>query len=179
MSRWWLRWIGVTALTVGVGQGRTNTGTHEVYDPANDRWDRLAPLPTARDHLAAAVVGGRLYAIGGRLDGSYARNLSLNEEYDPATDRWRSRAPLPTARSGIAAAALDRKIFVFGGESPAGTFNQVEAYDPTQDAWSAWAPLPTARHGLGAVALGGRIFVVSGGPRPGGSSSVANEVFMP
>jgi N-acetylneuraminic acid mutarotase len=126
-----------------------------------------------------AAVDGRLYAIGGRIDGSYASNLAVNEEYDPVTDRWRARKPMPTARSGIAAAVLDGKIFVFGGEATAGTFNQVEAYDPRLDSWGTYTPMPTARHGLGAVAMGGRIYVISGGPAPGGSASAVNEIFTP
>ena len=36
---------------------------------------------TARNTLAAAVVGGRLYAVGG-FDGG---NVSANEEFDPGT----------------------------------------------------------------------------------------------
>ena len=142
-------------------------------------WAALAPLPTPRDHLAVAALGGRLYAIGGRVDGRYSDNLAANEEYDPAINRWQARKPLPTPRSGIAAAVLDGKIFVFGGEAPSGTFHQVEAYDPKTDSWSTYAPMPTARHGLGAVAMGERIYVVSGGPTPGGSASSRNEVFTP
>ena len=72
-------------------------------------------------------MDGRLYAIGGRVDGSYDRNLNVNEVYDPGTDRWRRVAPLPTARSGIAAAVLGGRILVVGGEAPGGTFHQVEA----------------------------------------------------
>ena len=72
---------------------------------ACNRWTALAYVPTARDHLAAAAVDGRLYAVGGRIDGNYSRNLTSNEAYDPATDRWEQRAPMPTARSGIAAPA--------------------------------------------------------------------------
>jgi N-acetylneuraminic acid mutarotase len=163
----------------GVGLGRRNTGAHEVYDPATDQWTTLAPLPTPRDHLAAAAVGGRLYAIGGRLAGSYAENVTVNEVYDPATNGWQTRAPLPTARSGIAAAVLAGKIFIFGGEAPSGTFHQVEAYEPTSDRWSTYTAMPTARHGLGAVALGGKIYVIAGGPTPGGSASSVNEIFVP
>lgn len=163
----------------GVGSGRTNTGAHEAYDPAADRWVALAPLPTPRDHLAVGMIRGRLYAIGGRIDGSYARNLAVNEEYDPRADRWRRRADMPTARSGIAAAALEPGLFVFGGESPGDTFAQVEAYDPAADRWTTWAPMPTARHGLGAAAVGEQIYVVSGGPRPGAAYSAVNEVFTP
>jgi hypothetical protein len=124
-------------------------------------------------------VDGRLHVIGGRLGGSYARNLAVHEVYDPARDAWTPRAALPTARSGIAAAVLGRHVYVFGGEAPAGTFAAVEAYDPGGDRWLMVAPMPTARHGLGAVAYGGRIYVLAGGPRPGASFSSQNEVFTP
>jgi hypothetical protein len=100
-----------------VRDGR-NTPAHEVYDPAANRWTALAYVPTARDHLAVAAVSGRLYAVGGRIDGNYSRNLASNEVYDPATSRWEQRAPMPTARSGIAAAVLEGQMFVFGGEGP-------------------------------------------------------------
>ena len=158
---------------------RTNSNAHEVYDPAADKWSVRAPLPTPRDHLAVAAEGGQLYAVGGRIDGDYGRNLATNESYDPATDRWSARAPLPTARSGIAASVLGGRIVVVGGEAPTGTFNQVEAYDPKSDAWSAYARMPTARHGLGSAVVGGRMFVISGGPTPGASASTANEIFTP
>jgi N-acetylneuraminic acid mutarotase len=124
-------------------------------------------------------MDGRLYAVGGRIDGNYSRNLASNEAYDPATGRWEQRAPLPTARSGIAAAILEGRMFVFGGEAPAGTFNQAEAYDARSNGWSSQARMPTARHGLGAAAVAGRIYVISGGPRPGDSASAANEIFVP
>ena len=35
------------------------------YDPANDSWKALAPLPGRRGAAAAAVVGGKIYVIGG------------------------------------------------------------------------------------------------------------------
>ncbi len=141
-------------------------------------WLIRAPMPTVRDHLAVAVVRGKLYAIGGRLE-SYARNISVNEEYDPKTDTWRARSPLPTPRSGIAAVSTGSKIYVFGGERPEGTFNQNEEYDPATDSWRAMPPMPTPRHGLGAAYLDGKIYVIGGGPRPGGSYSDKNEVFIP
>jgi N-acetylneuraminic acid mutarotase len=129
--------------------------------------------------LAVAALGGRLYAVGGRINGDYSRNLASNEAYDPPTDRWEQRAPMPTARSGIAAAVLEGRMFVFGGEGPAGTFSQAEAYDARTNSWSSHARMPTARHGLGATAVGGRIYVVSGGPTPGDSVSAADEIFVP
>ncbi len=159
--------------------GRPNSSANEVYDPASDRWTKRAPLPTPRDHLAVMAWQKRLYAIGGRIGGNYARNLADSEVYDPATDRWERRRPMPTARSGIAGVALGGRLFVFGGEEPAGTFNQTEAYEPAADRWSTLRPMPTARHGLGTAAVGDVIYVIGGGPRPGGSVSAANEAFIP
>jgi N-acetylneuraminic acid mutarotase len=124
-------------------------------------------------------VAGKIYAIGGRVDGDYHRNLSVTEVYDPATDSWARVADLPTARSGIAAAEVDGRIYVFGGEGGDGTFHENEAYDPAHDTWKAMAPMPTARHGLGSAVVDGRIYVLSGGPTPGGSFSNLNEVFTP
>jgi N-acetylneuraminic acid mutarotase len=136
-------------------------------------------MPTPRDHHAIGVLNGKLYAIGGRINGRHDKSITANEEYDPATDRWRALAPLPTVRSGIVAASLNGKVFVFGGESNSGTHNQTESYDPVSNRWQSWAPMPTARHGLGAAVLGQSIYVISGGPKPGATFSSVNEVFTP
>jgi len=125
------------------------------------------------------VLNGKLYAIGGRINGRHDKNITENEEYDPATDRWRARAPMPTLRSGIVAASLNGKVFVFGGESNSGTHNQTESYDPVSNRWQSWAPMLTARHGLGAAVFGQSIYLISGGPKPDATFSSVNEVFTP
>jgi N-acetylneuraminic acid mutarotase len=33
-----------------------SVGTHEVYDPRTNSWQRLAPMPTARNHHGAALA---------------------------------------------------------------------------------------------------------------------------
>ena len=66
--------------------GRTkdgDTGRHDVYDPAADRWTVAAPMPTARDHAAAAVVNGVLHVAAGRPGG-----MTVHEAYDPRSGRW-------------------------------------------------------------------------------------------
>ena len=159
--------------------GRRNPAAVEVYDPARDQWTAAAPLPTPRDHLAAVSIGETLYAIGGRVRLDYRENLSTVEAYQAASNQWIPKADMPMPRSGIAAGVLNGWAYVFGGESGEGTFRQNERYSARLNRWQTMAPMPTARHGLGAASVGGHVYVLSGGPRPGGSYSRLNEIFIP
>jgi N-acetylneuraminic acid mutarotase len=140
---------------------------HLVYDPKADRWERRAPLPTGRDHVAAIPHRGLIHVIGGRVD-SFHTNSNLHHAYDARRDRWEMRNPLPTARSGHGAAILDGRIFVMGGEGTNRVFGQNEGYDLERDSWEQYAPMPTPRHGLGAAAIGRAIHVAGGGAVMGG-----------
>ncbi len=166
-------------IAIGGFDGDKSLGTVEIYDPVTDRWHRATSLNVPRDHLAAASLHGMAYAIGGRVDLDYHRNLAVTEVFDPATGRWREVQPLPTPRSGIAAAVMSGMIFVVGGEGGQGTFGENEAYWPKADQWVKLPPMPTPRHGLAAGVVAGRLYALCGGPRPGGSYSRANEVFIP
>ncbi len=159
--------------------GQENPSAVEVYEPALDQWVAVAPLPTPRDHLAAVTMGETLYAIGGRVRLDYRKNLSTVEAYDAKSKQWIPKAGMPTPRSGIAASVVNGWIYIFGGESGGGTFHENERYSAQLNRWQTMAPMPTARHGLGSAAVDGSIYVLSGGPRPGGSYSRLNEIFIP
>jgi N-acetylneuraminic acid mutarotase len=175
-------WKGKLYAVGGYGEtpfGKGNLGANEVYDPLIDKWELKSPLPIARDHLAVAVVNGKIHAMGGRFQSSSSRNLSLHDVYDPETDAWSAAAPLRKPRSGVAAAVLQGKIHLFGGEAPDGTHPDHDIYDPAADAWAPGPPMPTARHGLAAVAVEDKIYLLTGGQRPGTSISNSNEIFRP
>jgi N-acetylneuraminic acid mutarotase len=59
-------------------------------------------MPTARGGLGAAVVDGKIYAIGG-FD-SILTIVSNNEMYDPTNNSWTTLMSMHTARAhfGIA-----------------------------------------------------------------------------
>jgi N-acetylneuraminic acid mutarotase len=154
-----------------------NTPAHEVYDPETDTWETLAPMPTARDHLAVSVTGKKLFAIGGRINVDYKNNLDVNESYDVKTGTWSRHTPLPTARSGITSQVLNGLIHVFGGESGQKTFVENEAYDPSTDQWTIFKPMPSGRHGLASALWKNEIHILTGGPRPGGGGSDTHFVF--
>lgn len=150
---------------------------HLAYDPKADRWEKLAPMPTGRDHTGTLTVGNFIHVVGGRVD-SFHTNSNLHHIYDPQKDAWAPRRPLPTARSGHGAVLYRGRIFVMGGEGTDRVFGQNEAYDPATDTWEAFAPMATPRHGMGAVTLGDAVYIAGGGPIMGGGvQSAVHEAF--
>jgi len=177
--------------SVGIGDrlyvvGGVGTGSSAlwVYDPETNTWDTSRPpLPTIREHLTAAEVGGKLYVIGGRWGGQ--GNMRTLEIYDPTTNTWTRGRDMPTARSGLTSAVVGGLIHVTGGEDlgSSHTFDEHEVYDPATDTWATYPKLPTSRHGLPSAALNGRWYVIGGGTQAGGGtySTLSNlvEVFVP
>src|SRR6476619_1126494 len=97
--------------------GRTRTGLADrmlTLDLRTLRWS-TRPGPTPREHLAATALGGRVYALGGRLAG-LDTNLGLLESYAPGARRWRTLPPVPQPRGGTGAAAFPGQIVSVGGE---------------------------------------------------------------
>ena len=132
------------------------------------------PGPTPREHLAAAALGGKVYAIAGRL-GGIDTNQTVVESFARGTRKWVRVPPVPESRGGTGATAAAGRLISVGGEAPAGTIASVFAYDPRASRWERLPDLPTPRHGLAVVALGSRVFVIGGGPKPGLFVSDANE----
>jgi len=92
-------------------------------------WSALAPLPDDRELLAAAVVNGRLYAVGGR---NFPVTVGTLEVYDPVTDTWSTKASMPTARGSVAAGVINDKLYAVGGLPGTSTLatNINEAFTP-------------------------------------------------
>src|ERR1700747_2045817 len=113
-------------------------------------WTMKAPIPTPRNEVTLAAVGGKVHVIGGNVEGVSG---TYHDEYDPATDRWRTRAPLLQGLDHIGTAVLNGKIYTVGG-FVASTHKDgqpsVFEYDPAADAWRSLSPL---KSGLGSVAV--------------------------
>jgi len=127
-----------------------------------DRWRRLAPLPRGRQAGGLVALDGRLYLVGGVVEGGLASDTQV---YDPAADRWSPAPGLPTRREHLGAAAAGGRVYVVGGRTGGIGSNlaAAEAFDPAAGRWSAVAPLPTARGGLAATATAGGQVVAVGG----------------
>jgi len=84
---------------------------HEAYDPATNRWTRLAPMPTPRNHLGAAVLNGQIHAVVGRVNRNF--EMTTHEIYDPRTDSWTDgsrRADRPQRRRDAGARRLRVRV---------------------------------------------------------------------
>ena len=70
----------------------------ECYDPLADKWTTISNMSTRRQQFGAAVLGNRVYIVGGR-DG--LKTLNSVECFDPRTRTWTSAPPIATHRHGL------------------------------------------------------------------------------
>jgi N-acetylneuraminic acid mutarotase len=132
--------------------------TLRIYNPEKQHWEAGPDMPVSKLHHCTAVVGGKLYAIGGQLLGEnpqFARGPGLEKYkkgdpidvcdsvhiYDPAANEWSEGPPLATERKLAAATACNGKIYVIGGFDGEDFLSSVEVFDPAKGAWSEGPPI--------------------------------------
>ena len=129
-------------------------------------WKTRAALPNARNHLAAAELDGKIYAIGGQDLWNEATGAKSNVDvFDPDTNTWAPAAPLPTPRSHVSAStfSLDGRIYVIGGATNnLVTLRDVTIYNPATNTWSAGPRLLAPRLTPVAGAIGRQLIVTTG-----------------
>ena len=152
----------------GNDSNRTDAGDHFALDLDNPQagWQSRAALSDPRSHFGTAVVGVKIYVVGGQHgnDDTLTTVTSVHA-YDPATNSWSARASLPVAVSHIASAAVvvNGRIITAGGETAHGNAtDRVTLYDPATDAWSSITPLRAERFSGVAAFIGGAIYFTTG-----------------
>jgi len=166
----------------GTIEGSVAPATALVYDRSSGVWTQL-PLYNnkARGGHGSAVVGGKLYVVGG-ADGNLM-TLPTMDMFDPGSGQWVPKTPMPTARSLAACVALGGKIYVIGGGIYTGDysgFRTVEVYDTSSGTWKQLADMPTGRWGHSAASVHGKIYVFGGATAVGGWQVFSSvEVYDP
>ena len=158
-------WTGQELLEIGGTEGNAAPGDGAAFDPADNRWRRIAPVPGRVSTMPAASVwtGSRLFVFGGQPL-TYKTTLgSAAGLYDPASDRWAVTATAPFGRglSQPAAVRAGRLVVVAGVE---GSRVEVASYDPAAGKWRRQdPPLPAAHPALGIalVATADRVIIWS------------------
>jgi hypothetical protein len=128
------------------------------YNPATNRWRRIAPMPSGSNLATGSAVwdGHELLVVGGTGTGTQ-RLARVGLAYAPATNRWRRLPAMPSGRSQAAAVwtgARLHRLLLWGGTTPPtnpppGEGLRVNvipphglAYDPTTNRWAALPPAP-------------------------------------
>jgi len=153
--------VGGQRTDAGITPGPV-TGVVEAYDPKTNTWAAMPSMPTARQGLVTAAVNGKLYAIGGSIDG-FGTAVGTVEEFDPVSQVWTGRAPMPTPRQFAAGAQVGGRVLVAGGSAlGVDLMGVTEIYDPATNSWSTAASIPIARSALAGAESGGRVYAVGG-----------------
>ena len=76
----------------------------EMYDPDNNTWTQVAPMPTPRAGMTCAVVDNKVYVTGG-IDAK-CEEVNLVDIYDPASDEWTRGEDMNNKRGGHVTAAV-------------------------------------------------------------------------
>jgi N-acetylneuraminic acid mutarotase len=162
-------------VVLGLGASGTpfRTGVIESAEPGRKQDAR----PLSRWFHSAAVVNGKIYAIGGGFRrGDVDMCLPLMEVYDTATNRWAKAADMPTPRCEPSSSVVDGRIFVMGGVTTDGRaassqleryrqripLSVVEVYDAARGRWITGADLATARGWLSTSVVNGKVYVIGG-----------------
>ncbi|XP_076026853.1 kelch-like protein 22 [Genypterus blacodes] len=129
------------------------------YDPRQNSWCCVQPLQQQRADHCVCVVGGRIYAVGGR---DYSSELDSVERYDPHTNTWDFVAPLRREVYAHAGAVLDGKMYVTCGRRGSAYLKETQCYDPEAEGWTACAKGPVERAWHAMAAVNGRVYVIGG-----------------
>lgn len=112
-------------------------------------WTSIAGLPSPKTRLAAAVLGGNLYAIAGNSGGS-TNVFAFNGT------SWSEVRGLPAAREWLAAGTLGSLAYAIAG----GNQTNVYAFDGTS--WTQARGLPAAREKLAVAVASNKLYAIGG-----------------
>ena len=144
------------------------------YDPENDSWTELAPLPEPAHHMMVTAHNGRVFVFGGGPDLSWQATSSIFV-YDPATEVWTAAGAMPERRMSGEAVSHGDFIYLVGGT---GGTTAMLRYDPVEEAWSVLPGPAQPREHVAAVAFNDELWVIGG--RWGGTGALATvEIFDP
>ncbi|XP_061492355.1 kelch-like protein 6 isoform X1 [Rhineura floridana] len=138
---------------------------HEVwkYNSSINKWIQIEYLNVGRWRHKMAVLGGKVYVIGG-YDG--IQRINSVETYDSFHNCWSEAAPLMINVSSFGAASYKKKLYVIGG-GPNGKLatDKTQCYDPATNNWSLKSPMPVEAKCVNATSFHDHIYVVGGAMR--------------
>lgn len=144
----------------------------EFYNPNENIWCYVPPLPFGCFSVAAAVLDDKVYITGGiSEDPEDTVPVNYLHVYHPDDKAWHPRSRMFTDRQGHAMVSHNNKLYVFGGYTAAGqdmmsfaNCMQNEMYDIDTDQWTQLRDTPAefGRLSPSTAVMDGTIFLLSG-----------------
>lgn len=129
------------------------------FDVVTQEWSDLPPLPEGRSSHDAAIIGDRVYVVGGwNMDGDNAtvwHTTALMMDLGQANPNWTPIATPPFQRRALALAEHAGKLYAIGGMNKAdGPTRSTAWFDPNSNQWSSSPDLfgDEGMNGFGASA---------------------------
>jgi PKD domain/Kelch motif len=161
----------ITAISVGnkilfgggfsgeVGDLHSYHSNVDIYDASNNTWS-LAFLSEAREGIAAAAVGNKVFFAGGNGNGTWTNKVDI---YDVTANTW-STSILSESKTSISAVTVDNKIYFAGGSSYGNSANslseRIDIYDNATNSWST-STLSEPKT-VSGIAVGNKIYWAGG-----------------
>lgn len=114
-------------LVIG-GQAPKAIRSVECYDLREERWFQAAEMPSRRCRAGLAVLGDKVYAVGG-FNGSL--RVKTVDVYSPSRDQWTTCTNMEARRSTLGVAVLNGCIYAVGGFDGSTGLSSAEMYDPS------------------------------------------------
>ncbi|XP_023295821.1 ring canal kelch protein isoform X2 [Lucilia cuprina] len=145
-------------LVIG-GQAPKAIRSVECYDLREEKWYQAAEMPNRRCRAGLAVLGDRVYAVGGFNGSLRVRTVDV---YDPATDQWSTSNSMEARRSTLGVAVLNGCIYAVGGFDGTTGLCSAEVYDPKNEVWRFIASMSTRRSSVGVGVVNNLLYAVGG-----------------
>jgi len=126
------------------------------------RWFSRAPMPTARQEIAHAILNGKIYVPGGLATGGVGSTIV--EVYNPSTNSWSTVAPLPEPLHHLGLAVANERLYVLGGYRGDSFIpnHKVYSFHPDSNVWREKTPMLISRGAHIAVTFQNKIYVIGG-----------------
>ena len=144
------------------------------YDTKLDKYTTKAAMPAVRFRYASAVVGDKIYIIGGLTADTPTGMLKTTLIYDITNDSWSTGPDMAAGRSDTCAAVVGSKIYVVAGYQsidPINVLDTVEVLDTAaaSPAWTSAPSLPAKRGDITCASSGGKVYAIGGYYDPTGT----------
>ena len=160
--------VGTSVYAIGgstaVGDGQVTSTAEALRLPARRtqptaQWRSLPDAPTPRLMTAWAVLGDKIWIMGGLRDGAALQTV---ESYDPRTGAWQAQPPLPVPLHHAAAATYRGEVVVLGGASSDLTQASTKVFALRGGNWVELPSLTHARAAAAAAVVGDKLVVAGG-----------------